>query len=383
MILNDPSATLGARRPRGAVTANREPVAGVVLFEVDNNSYYQADTFRLVIAISAQPRERGIAWWLDQDQIEVELFAGFPDDAERFTRSDLMSLLLGYVDDVEVDLVAGEMTITGRDHTSKLIDTKSSLTVVTGQNAIRSSKIVSRIATDAGLTPIITETKEASPAGSYYKLVKQIVESHSTLWDIVSRLAQIEQYVAYVRGNELHFEPRTTASADCYVIRWLPPGVDRAFPLANAMRLRISRNLFIAKDIKVTVLSYDYKNDQQVKAVAQKTRIKNAVTKGAAASSTPPVEYVYHFANMTHSDAQAKANELVLDLSKHELKLDADMPGDSILTSRVPIRVEGTQTRSDQVFYPDSIVRSYSTDDGYRMRIVAKNITPDVEISKV
>lgn len=382
MKLNDPTPAAMARQPRGIVLVNGIILAGWASFEVDNNSYYQADTFRCVLAISAQPDERNVAWWLAQDQIELEFLAGFPKDHDNYTRGDLNSLLVGYVDEIEVDMVAGVIVLAGRDHTAKLIDTKSSLSVVTGPDAIRSSAIVEQIAAKVGLIPVVTATKSASPGGSYYKLVKQIVEAHTTYWDIVSRLAQIEQYVAYVSGNELHFEPRTVASSDSYMIEWVRPTADVAYPQVNAMHLRVSRNLFVAKDIKVTVLSHDYKNDAQIKATAQKTRVRNAVTGSAGKSATPPVEYVYNFANLSHSDAQARANELLLELSRHELNLQAELPGDSILTSRTPIKLGGTGTKADQVFYPDSIVRTFSIEEGYRMRVIAKNITPDVEISK-
>ena len=45
-----------------------------------------------------------------------------------------------------------------------------------------------------------------------------------------------------------------------------------------------------------------------------------------------------------------------------------------------PIRVSGTGTEYDQEYYPDSIVRCWSWDQGYVMRVRAKNHLPVDEV---
>lgn len=382
--LNEPIIPQSAaRQPRGLVRANGQTVAGLISFQVDNNSFYQADTFRCLLALSAQPQDRDIDWWLDQDKIEIELLAGFPADAEKFSRSELESLLIGYVDDIEIDHVGRTIELSGRDHTAKLIDTKSSLTNVGNPNSLRSSDIITKIAKIAGLNPVVTPTKSASPGGSYYNIYKAIMDTNTTYWNIVTRLAQMEQFVAYVSGNDLHFEPRAISGNDAYVIQWVSSIENGGqFPLSNAMELRFSRNLYVAKDIRVIVRSHDYKKDRPVVATAEKTRIRNAVTKGVGSQPTPPVEYIYTFRNMSHADAQARANSLLLELSQHEMNLHVELPADSILTARSLIRVRGTGSRADQDYYPASIVRTLSMDEGYRMAVTAKNISPDVEMTK-
>jgi hypothetical protein len=225
---------------------------------------------------------------------------------------------------------------------------------------------------------VVTESKSAS--GSYYKLVKSIIESHTTYWNILARLAQMEKFVVYVEGNNLHFEPRKIVGGEEYVIQWTPPNDSYGFPMANVARITFSRNLYIARDITVRVISHSYKTDRPITVTAEKTRVRNSVTKGAGSSSQPPVEYVYQFPNMNHADAQAKANALLLELSQHEMNMHATLPADNILSARNLIRVIGTGSRADQTYYPASIVRTFSVDEGYRMEITAKNISPDVEI---
>jgi phage protein D len=375
---NDVPASAAGRQPRGMAYGNGERLAGVVSFQVDNNSFYQADTFRIVLALSEQPKERGFDWWSKQQAIEIELLAGFPADLEATKRSDLESLLIGNADDIEIDPVAAEIVISGRDLTSKLIDVKRSVSFIT--DPLLPSDVVRQIAKEVGLNPVVVDTD--APVGGYYQIVKAIVEANSTYWDIVTRLAQVSNFVAYVKGRDLHFEPREKLASDPYVIHWDAANDDRAFPVLNAMRLRLSRNLSISKDIRVRVVSYDQKQKREIVAIAEKKRVRNKVTKGAGASSEPPVEYTRAFPNMKHDQAQAKANALLAELSQHEMNMHVDLPGDSILSTRMLIKLSGTGSDFDQAYFPSSIVRTFSLSDGYRMELTAKNQSPDSEISQ-
>lgn len=381
-MLNDPYSQATLRQPRGLVLANGAILQGWVSFSVDNNSFYQADTFRISLAISAQAKENDLVWWASQTQIQIELFAGIPPDPENYTKNDLTSLLLGYVDDIEIDLVAQEIVLSGRDLTSKLIDTKRSKSFIKGQKAFRSSDFVAEIAAEVGLNPVIpVPTDEAHSGGGYYQIVKSIVEANTTYWDIVSRLAQISKYVAYVKGSDLYFEPRDLPADNPYVLQWQPATDEYGFPLLNAARIRFSRNLSIAKDIKVRVISSSKKQKKDIVAEATKTRARNRVTKNVAHQDEPPQEYVYTFADLTQDQAQARANAILADLSQHEMNLHADMPADLILTARTPIRMVGTGTLMDQLYYPSSIVRTMSMSEGFRMDVSAKNKSADVEMS--
>ncbi len=376
---NEIPALAAARQPRGMVFGNGERLEGVVSFQVDNNSFYQADTFRVLLALSAQPKDRGFDWWSKQQSIEIELLAGFPNDPDAPSRSDLESLLIGNADDIEIDPVADEIIISGRDLTSKLIDMKRSVSFVKGPAPLTPSEVVKQIAKEVGLTPVVVDTD--APVGGYYQIVKAIVEANSTYWDIVSRLAQVSNFVAYVKGRELHFEPREHLTGDPYVIHWDAPSDDRDFPVLNAMRLRLSRNLSVSKDIRVRVVSYDQKQKREIVAVAEKKRVRNKVTKKAGASSEPPVEYTRAFPNLKQDQAQAKANALLAEIRQHEMNMHVEMPGDSILTTRMMVKLTGTSSDFDQTYYPSSIVRTFSLSDGYRMDLTAKNQSPDVEIS--
>jgi hypothetical protein len=57
------------------------------------------------------------------------------------------------------------------------------------------------------------------------------------------------------------------------------------------------------------------------------------------------------------------------------------MPADNILTTENIIKVVGTGTAFDQVYFPDSIVRSFGWDSGYTMTVNAKNHGVESEVS--
>lgn len=372
-MINNPIPQSSVQAGRGLVYANGERLSGVLSFHVDNNTFFQADTFRVTLSLSGQPKGRGFDWWALQEQIEVELFLGFPKDPGSFEKGELTSFLVGYVDDIEFDPTGDTFTMAGRDLTSKLIDYKR--TIVFSSGSLVASDIVTQIAQDRGLTPVVTKTSKA--AGGYYQIVKALVESDVTYWDIVTRLAQVERFQVYVKGHELHFEPRTAPDAAPYVLRYQAPTADNGSPALNAVRMKFGRNLSIAKDLKVRILSFDQKTKKVVNESADRKRVRNTTTRKVAQSNEPPQEYVYHIPNLTAEQAQARAQAILEEISRHEMNLQVEMPGDLLLDAQGIVKVDGTGTAYDQTYYPTSIIRSYSTMEGFHMTLTAKNQTPN------
>ncbi|MYM89548.1 hypothetical protein GTP91_20515 [Rugamonas sp. FT82W] len=366
-MINQAQPTSAASQPRGMVYANGVALSGVHSFEVENNAFFQADTFRLTLLISAQPAGRGLDFWSRQEQLELEFLLGFPADPDNVGKSGLGSFLLGYADAIDVDLDANTLVLTGRDFSSKLIDVKR--TKVFSSGTLVASDVVRQIAQAQGLTPVVTPTTVA--AGGYYQIVKALVASDVSYWDIVTKLAQYEGYQVYVRGRELHFEPRAAKGADPYVLRWQADG---GAAWSNAMQLSFKRDLSLAKDLRVKVLSFHSKTNQAVSEVAERKR----VTDGAAvAFGGEPQEYVRTFPNLDASQAQAKAKAILQELSAHEMGLTAELPGDVLLMPTSLIQVTGTGSAFDQTYYAASVTRRYSSEDGFRMTVHAKNQTPN------
>jgi phage protein D len=370
--VNNPDPVSTGTRPRGAVFANGERLQGVTGFEVDNNTFYQADTFRLTLCLSAQPANRSWAWWAEQREIEVELLAGYPERPESFSREDLQSLLIGNVDDIEFDPVADEIVMAGRDLTSRFIDTK---TVEKYQN-LTASQVAEKLAKAHDMTPVVTAT--SGTVGTFYMIDHAATQDDRPEWDVLTYLAQVSGFVVYVKGRELHFEPKgDPADVEPYVLRWQPPTVDQASPVVNSMRLTFSRNLTVARDIKVSVRSYNQKQKKGFTVTAERKRIKNSTASKVGRSGLPPQQYSFFFPNMTPDEAQKKANQLLKDISEHEVNLSADVPGDTSLNQATLLKVEGTGTAFDQLYFPASVVHSFDFNSGYRTLFRAKNSSPE------
>jgi hypothetical protein len=188
-------------------------------------------------------------------------------------------------------------------------------------------------------------------------------------------LAQREGFDVFVEGTVLHFQPTTPPNAAPFLIRWQPPG---PIPRLNVITLRCSRSDTLAKDIQVQVRSW---NSQQARAFTKTARA--AGTKRPSASGTSAFgkgvttqNYAFVKPNLTEDQAQQVANQLAIDLSKHERVIEVSMPGDLTLTPRNLVRLEGTATSWDQTYYVDEIHRSLSFSDGFKQTLRLKNSSP-------
>jgi phage protein D len=370
--LNTLPVVPNARQPRGAVKLNGEVIPGWVSWEVDNNAYRSADTFRVVFVISMLPATRDAAWFAAQSSMMVEILAGFPADPAHFTPSELDSLLYGQTDEVLFDPVKGTIELSGRDLTAALIDTKTSEHFA-NQTA---SQIATVLAKRHGLTPVVTATK--SKAGDYYKDDHASTTQQQSEWELMTFLANVEDFVLYVKGQELHFEPRPGEQTSHYAIAWDAPNADRAFPIANAVSLQFSRNLTIAKGVTVEVHSWNAKQKKGFSASWPKAA--KAVQPGQSAAKTQV--YRYNIAGLTQDKALQRAQSIYKQIIAHEMRLTAYLPADNVLDCTKTMMVRGTGTGFDQVYYPESVMRSMSLTEGYRMNIRAKNTSPELEVTQ-
>ena len=83
--------------------------------------------------------------------------------------------------------------------------------------------------------------------------------------------------------------------------------------------------------------------------------------------------YSYSVPNLSRDQAQKLAQATAEDITRHERILTASLPGDNLLTTRCMIDLIGTGTAWDQKYYPDTVTRRLSFEEGYRMEVRAKN----------
>lgn len=374
MALNAPVVSV-SRQPRGIVTVQGHKSDGSldsvmrldawISFEVNNNTYYEADSFRVVFALSALPAAYSDLWWASQQEIFLEVFAGFPVDPENYTQAELQSLTYGRVDELDYDPVARTITVSGRDLTATMIDTK---TTESFQNQT-SSQIATTIAARHGLKPVVTATKTLT--GKYYEIDTLRVNQQRSEWDILTALAGEEQMVVFVKGHELHFEAPPDINSIPYLLTWEPPSDQNGAFGFNGKRISFTRALNLARGVVVTVIS---KNQRGQKIVAIFPNKKATIKPGQ--STAKAQQYTFTYAHLTQQQALNIAQQKHNEISKHEVKMSACLPADNILLTTNLIQVIGTGTAFDQTYYVESITRRMDMSLGYEMDVKAKNHSP-------
>ena len=380
MALNKLPMLAEGRRPRGLVKVNGQVLPGWVEWECDNNSNYQADTFRVVYAGKALPKDRNVAWLTSQGDITVEILAGFPQDPAAPTDTELQSFIIGRVDDMQYNPVQNTIELSGRDFTSQFIDAKT--TEVFKNQTV--AQIVQTLAQRHAMTANVGAniTPPGTLAGSFYEIDHARLTDEHSEWDLLTWLAHETQCSVYVTGQTLNFLPALDPTKnDTYVIQWAPPSPTSGSPQANLVSLRFSRNLTLTKDVKVIVTSWNAKSKTSFSVTAHATKTKNAVTRNTTLPYGQPQVYSYTIPGLTKQEALVKAQSLLSEISKHEMRLDANLPADNILTAQTLVTVQGTGTPFDQVYIPDSVIRSMSVDEGYRMQLAAKNHSPETTVT--
>lgn len=372
------------RQPRGLVKlyaandqnglpVNGERVDAWIDFDLDNNSFYSADTFRCKFAGGLLPTDRNAIWFSNQQDMFVELFIGFPPDPNNYTSSDLQSWIYGQVDNIDVDPVTNTIEVDGRDLTRVFIDTK---TTQKWPNQT-SSQIATQLAQSHGLTPVVTAT--TMKVGKYYEIDHVNMSDERSEWDILNYLADQEGFKVWVRGQSLYFQaPTDPATATPYQIVY-QVGTTSAGPKANFENLKMKRALTVSRGIQVKIRSWNKKYAKGF-TVSYPSSVKT-IKVGSSSVGAGGQIYSKTVANLTQDQALQYAQNWYQQLIAHEMKLEGlDMPGDNNLDITSVIQFSGTGTAFDQQYFPDSIHRSMSFNGGYDMVVSAKNHAPDSQV---
>jgi len=371
-ILNPASSQ--SRQPRGIVLINNMPVMWTDI-EVTTTTFYMSDSFRIEIPLNQQPIPFNFDYWVSTPKFTVKIYIGFPNDPSIFTTQDLDLIILGDADEVEVDPLGARVLLSGRDYTSKFIDIKTT-EKFPGKT---SSYIVTQFANTAGLNPVVTPT--TTVVGTFYDTQQTLLSRTVTQWDLMTFLAQQENFVLFVQKDNLVFEPRPNDSKNPYILTYQPPTIIQSSPVFNGMALGITRYMTLAKDVKVTVKSpYNSKTGKAFYVTVTSTHKSRAYLHGVPPPSSEVQKYSYIIPGLTPEQATQKANQLLRDITLHEVNLTASVPGENTLQKDSLIKLQGTGTSADQFYYVDQVVR-YLSVNGYNMTISAKNHSVDSEVT--
>ena len=351
----------GYRLPRLVVLANGVPLAAPLSADVISNNHHAADRFHLTAAL---PSSTDAAFWATTSDIAIDVRVAL-------TSNVATSLIEGDVDTVEIDATTGLLHLEGRDRTAALIEARTQETFANQT----SSEIASLLAGRHGLTADVATT--TTPVGRYWQLEHDHItldqfSRATTEWDLLISLATHESFDVWVTGRTLHFRPGASAASSPSPAASLRPAATPSGP-ANVTALRLERALTLARDIEVTVKSW---NSRQQTAFIQTARGGHGTGSGGQGElGGKPQRYVYVVPNLTPDAALKLAQSRLAELTRHERVVVAEMPGELTLTPRMAITVDGTASSFDQFYWIDEIERSLHWRHGFTQRVRARNIS--------
>ena len=362
------------RRPRWRLIVAGHVVAAAEDLTVHSNNHYRADEITARIALRGDPTLSAI--WDDQEPpILVEAQVGFLPQNAGEDAVPWQTLFVGEIDRIHQSPVQGIVSINGRDLSRRLIDAKTKETFANRT----ASEIASILAARHGLAADVDPT--ARLAGAFYQAEHDKVTADSfskatNEWDLLTFLAKQEGYDLWVRGQTLHFKRSVVADeAHPLDLVYAPsgnevvsaePGV--AWPSIPVTDIQKERSLTIAKDVKVVMKTWDAKAKRSTEVVyppgAKKTAQEYVIPPRPGLSPAAALAYV-----------QAQYQDIVL----HQRLVDLTMPGELQIDARSIIRLSGTDSSFDHLYYVDTIEREFSVDAGFHQSVRLKNHTTQSE----
>jgi phage protein D len=379
-----PAVSSVVRQPRFRVLVNGKIMRGCYKADVHSNNAHKASTFKVSLALNADPQCTA-SWWSNfSDAPDVDVQASFlpvqqttdePQWSYYLAQGDAaggsaawVSMVQGKVDHLHLDTVHGNVDLDGRDYLAALIDTKTRK-AWTNQSA---SEVVQSIATEHGFTADVTPTKV--PVGSYYKLEHDKISLDSTSrtqteMEVLTQLAKWASYDVWMTGKTIHFHPSATTDTTPSLALTMQ---DRSvgaypYPVVPVTDVVYDRDYALKKDLKVTVKTWN-----------SKQKAGHVVTYPPAAKAGAQ-EYTYVIPGLSPEAALARATSLYTEIVKHSRTVDITMPGELSLTAQKVVKLIGTGTGKDGFEMPmfvDEISRTWGWDSGIEQHVRLKNHSP-------
>jgi hypothetical protein len=352
LLVPEPELLNGtSRQPRIALTINGIQVTEIISASIHQNNFYAADHFVILVAVSDTT-----LIWAQADIVQINLRIAQDQGSTK-------SVIIGEADEVALDLASGTVTIRGRDYTAQFIETK---TAEKFQN-LTSSQVISKLAGRHSLTSQVTAT--TTPTGKYYDTDHAFITNEVSEWTLMTYLAGREGFDIFFSGSTLYFQPAADPNVNSpFEIFCSTSGT---LPVSNVQRLSLHRNLTLARDVIVKVISWNHEMKVPITAIQRAKKSKVGQT-----GSPPPTTYIFRETGLSQSQAeefaQAKLKELVL----HERRIEFDIPGDLTVTPRSLIRLSGTGTDFDQIYFVAQVILTCTLAKGFSMRVMAKNASP-------
>lgn len=377
------SPSSAVRRPRARLLLNGTPLTGLYECSVQANNALKADKWDAHLSLYSDP-QFSAHWWGDQKDLTVDVQAQFlPDGAAEGAYGPWTSMVTGKVDDMHLDICNGAVHLTGRDLVSVFIDTK----LQKAYPNYTTSKLLAELAAGHGMKADLATTTRL--IGSFYKsehdkLTLGNFSKQTTEWDLICYLCRQEGLDVWVDAAGLHTRPAAdpaVAGATPFPIVFTPPSSDASAAYATlnvAIDVQLERSLTIAKDVRVTVKSWNAKSKGATTRTVDGKGSEVAKGKEDAASGGMQT-HVFVVPNLSPDAALKYAQNQARILTQLERIVTVRMPGELTLTPRDLVSLAGTGTSWDQTYFLDTLERKISWEAGFEQTIRLKNSSPRTE----
>lgn len=316
--------------------------------EVTRKSKRAADTFDAELSIT-EAAKYGITLqqWADWQPVDVSVIM-----SSAFGEADKQTMITGKVDKPSIHWTQMHVTVHGRDKSASLTEKKRNQKF---QNK-KASEIVSEIAQDHGLSPVVVDTGDH--AGKKYDADLTHLVLNRSDYEVVSDLAEREGYRWYVDGNSLYFEPKETES-DVFAVYYKPP-TPNDYATGNIIELTTSRNMTAARKHKVKVKSWHHRDKKAYEAEAEADGVGDTV------------EYEHHHNLRSQDQVDKLAKSRLHNAKRHDCGVSIRMPGDLNLNVRQKLQLFGTGTIFDQTYDIDEVRFVMGWGEPFTMHISCK-----------
>ena len=356
--LNDPNAPSRVQKPRLLVHVNGAVVDGALEAALEASDFYEAGRWSLDLAI-VPGSPQALAWWTGQGRPLIEIFCQPMD-----VGSAPVLWISGEPDSIEVSLEFGTVHLEGRDLASRLIDNQTDGEALLNRT---SSEIVTIIAGQVGLTPVVTAT--STPIGRFDRVnhlqgLLAIHDRRGSSHALIVELAKIEGFDFYVLGAQLFFNPPASLdTAPTWLLAYQPgpPCVGNW----QAGTLKLKHDLQVAKAITVTVSSWQTRSQTVLTGI--KSDLPVTTAKKGVNAGTPlargSVKFTYVKNGLTQQAADAYAARLYDQIKRHTTSFTVMLPDAFALTPQNTITLQGSGTTFDATYFIKSVSRRLSADD--------------------
>jgi phage protein D len=341
---------MAANYPRAWVQINGSMVPCMEA-RVSRKSKRASDTFECKIAIQAATKYAGLT---------VNDFADWQPNpvtvtmANAFDGSDQRDMITGQVDNPEIEWLTNTVTLSGRDLSASLTETKSNTSYVNQSLG----NVVNQVAQNNGLTPAVQDDGTLAGLTAIQDSVHLVLNRSD--WETMDDLADRAGYRWYVDGQSLYFEPATNNNGNFQV--FYQPPTQEQIAQGNVIELTTHRNMSASRPTTVNVASLHSDDKQVYTAQAQ-----------SQGGSGQPMTYTHHYNGRSQDQVNTLAQSRLKNATRHAMNVTVNMPGDLTCDVRQTLTLSGTGTIYDQDYDIDSVEFSIQFGDGFHMEIEAKS----------